>query len=315
MEDEGRRLAAAIEAALDARKTSGQPVRIVAHSMGGLVARAMQLEQPDVWDRMMAHAGARMLMLGTPNGGSWAPMQVLSGDDTFGNTLVAFGAPFQDHEARQMMAELPGFLQLQRGLLDPALGLGAQATWQRLADDDLRRVQQYNYWHRDALQATPYQWGVPTQPVLDRAIALRGRLDDQVARALSAYTDKLLLVVGKARFTPDGFEVGEDGLFYLDAPESGDGRVTRASAMLPGVRTWRIDCEHGNLPDAKAAYGGYLDLLERGDTTQLEPLAEPVAPRGGGRAGRGARAKPSVARAAERGAAAERARDLCAARG
>ena len=53
--------------------------------MGGLVARTMQLERPEVWKRMMAHAGARLLMLGTPNGGSWAPMQVLSGDDTFGN--------------------------------------------------------------------------------------------------------------------------------------------------------------------------------------------------------------------------------------
>ena len=36
---------------------------------------------------MLARDGARVLMLGTPNGGSWAPMQVLSGDDTFGNML------------------------------------------------------------------------------------------------------------------------------------------------------------------------------------------------------------------------------------
>jgi hypothetical protein len=35
-------------------------------------------------------------MLGTPNGGSWAPMQVLSGDDTFGNALAAFGGLFDD---------------------------------------------------------------------------------------------------------------------------------------------------------------------------------------------------------------------------
>jgi alpha-beta hydrolase superfamily lysophospholipase len=64
-------------------------VRLLAHSMGGVVARTMQLERPEVWDRLMAHPGARLLMLGTPNGGSWAPMQVLSGDDTFGNTLVS----------------------------------------------------------------------------------------------------------------------------------------------------------------------------------------------------------------------------------
>jgi hypothetical protein len=279
IEDEARRLAKAVDAALGAREASGQPVRIVAHSMGGLVARTMQLEKPDVWDRMMAKPGARVLMLGTPNGGSWAPMQVLSGDDTFGNMLVAFGAPFKDHDARQMMAAMPGFLQLQRGLLDRELGLGRQPTWQALADDDLRRVQQYNYWHRDALQATPYRWGVPTQAVLDRAIALRRRLDEQVDKHVAAFADKCVLVIGKAAFTPDGYELADDGLFYLNAPDSGDGRVTRASALLPGVRTWRIDCEHGKLPDAKSAYDGYLELLERGDTAKLDRV-DGVASRG-----------------------------------
>ena len=37
LEDEARRLADAVDAALDARDASGQPVRIVAHSMGGLL--------------------------------------------------------------------------------------------------------------------------------------------------------------------------------------------------------------------------------------------------------------------------------------
>ena len=91
IEQEAQRLAAAVQAALVARDKSGQPVRIVAHSMGGLVARTMQLECPDIWAQMMSRPGARLLMLGTPNAGSWAPMQVLSGDDTFGNALVAFG--------------------------------------------------------------------------------------------------------------------------------------------------------------------------------------------------------------------------------
>ena len=56
IEDEARRLAAAVDAALDARASSRQPVRIVAHSMGGVVARTMQLERPEVWT---AHDGAR----------------------------------------------------------------------------------------------------------------------------------------------------------------------------------------------------------------------------------------------------------------
>jgi pimeloyl-ACP methyl ester carboxylesterase len=70
IEDEARRLAEAIDKTLAAREATRQPVRIVAHSMGGLVARAMQLERPETWTRMMAREGARVLMLGTPNGGS-----------------------------------------------------------------------------------------------------------------------------------------------------------------------------------------------------------------------------------------------------
>ena len=89
IEDEARRLADAVDAALTRARRASQPVRIVAHSMGGLVARTMQLERPETWERMMARDGARLLMLGTPNGGSWAPMQMLSGDDTFGNALAA----------------------------------------------------------------------------------------------------------------------------------------------------------------------------------------------------------------------------------
>lgn len=286
IEEEARRLAKAVEAALAARERSGQPVRLLAHSMGGLVARTMQLERPEVWDRMMAHPGARLLMLGTPNGGSWAPMQVLSGDDTFGNTVVTFGAPFRDHEARELLAGLPGFLQLQAGLLDASLGLSDEKKWQELADQDLARVRERNWWHRDwtddlnDLQLNLYKWGVPPKKVLDRAVALRKRLDEQRDKHLGGFKSKMLLVVGQARFTPNGYEIGDEGLVYLDDPEDGDGRVTLQSALLPGVRTWRLDCEHGGLPDQAEAFEAYRELLETGTTNHLRRLEEAPAVRG-----------------------------------
>ena len=280
MEEEARRLAKAVTAALAARKASGQPVRFVAHSMGGLLARTMQLERADVWQRMMAHPGARVLMLGTPNGGSWAPMQVLSGDDTFGNALVAVGAPFRDHDARQLMARFPGFIQLQAALVDPRLALDRHDTWQKLADDDLARVREFNIWHHDEIQLNAYTWGVPPQEVVDRAVALRKRLDAQLVHELDPFKEKMLLVVGRARLTPDGFTIDEKGLEYLDAPDAGDGRVTLGSARLPGVRTWQIDCEHGNLPAEKDAFAAYLELLANGTTDLLKPVADGAPARG-----------------------------------
>lgn len=283
LEEEAQRLAQVAEAALAAREGSGQPVRFVAHSMGGLLVRTLQLEAPELFERLMARPGARLLMLGTPNAGSWAPMQVLSGDDTFGNTLVAFGAPFQDAKARALMAAMPGFLQLQAALTDADAGLADSATWQRLADQDLAAVRAHNQWHSDRTQLAAYTWGVPPQAVLDQALRLRQRLDAQRDAELPRFADRIVLVVGRARFTPDGFafDAGE-GLAYLNAVEAGDGRVTRASARLPGVRTWAVDCEHGSLPDHESAFAAYTELLVEGQTSKLNAMGElPPVQRGG----------------------------------
>ena len=282
IEEEAVRLADVIDQAVSARAASRQPVRLLAHSMGGLVARTVQLERPAIWQRWLEHPDARLLMLGTPNGGSFAPMQVLSGDDNMGNALAGFGLPFQDHKARTLMAAMPGFLQLQAGLGDAALGLSQSARWQALADQDMETLRQANWWHDAENQRAVYQWGVPPQGVLDRAVALRDRLDRQRNEALAAFKDRVVMVVGHARFTPAGFELSErEGLVYLDQPEGGDGRVTLESALLPGVRAWRVDASHGELPDVQEAFEAYLELLEDGQTTRLNELSPPRAARGG----------------------------------
>jgi tetratricopeptide (TPR) repeat protein len=321
IEEEAVRLAERVEAELDRRSASGQPVRICAHSMGGVLARTMQIERPKVFERLMKHEGARLLMLGTPNGGSWAPMQVLSGDDSFGNTLAAFGSPLRDRAARQLMASMPGFLQLQADLLDTRLGLAKSETWQQLASDDLKRVQEANWWHRSAGAAgdAAYEWGVPPKEVLQKAVALRQALDAQRdGGALARFAAKTLLVVGEAEFTPDGYEWGNDGFAYLNAGGGlvgGDGRVPLQSALLPGVRTWTLDAEHGSLPDVKKAFEAYTELLVKGDTDKL-PRLDPALAAGAAGASRGAgaaavakprvKSRPSRARPNPRPASAER---------
>lgn len=275
IEDEAHRLADAVDQALIARASSRQPVRLVAHSMGGLVARTMQLERPDTWQRLMARDGARLLMLGTPNAGSWAPMQTLSGDDTFGNSLVAFGSLFDNGGARKMMAAMPGFIQLQAALLDTALGLDKASSWQKLADDDMAHLSDHAIWHDMGPQQTVYEWGAPPQAVLDQAVNLRKRLDAQAA-ALGADAQKMLLVVGHADFTPAGISFGPEGLTYVDSIDGGDGRVVLSSALLPGVRTWKLDAVHGKLPEVASAFPAYVELLTTGETRLLETLAPPT---------------------------------------
>lgn len=287
IEEEARRLAGRVEQELDARQAGGQPVRMVAHSMGGLVARVMQLERPEVWERMMAVPDARVLMLGTPNAGSWAPMQVLSGDDTFGSLLAMVGAPFQEHEARELMAQFPGFLQLQAGLSGADPALGRHEAWARIADEDLERVRRRSLWHRLAAQLDAYRWGVPAQAVLDQATALRKRLDAQSEAVLGGPAGRLLLVTGSSPKTPDGYVVQNGEVLYRET-RAGDGRVTLDSAALPGVPVFRVDAEHGALPAHEKAFDAYLDLLATGTTHRLPRVTVPAATRAGAPAEAGA---------------------------
>ncbi|MEY4415740.1 MAG: hypothetical protein RIQ53_3033 [Pseudomonadota bacterium] len=275
---------------LDARTRSGQPVRVLAHSMGGLVARAVQLHDPALWNRLLAQPEGRVLMLGTPNGGSWAPMQMLSDDDDFGRTLTAFGAPLSGGKARQMIAGFPGLLQMQDGLLDPALNLGSQAGWQALADADRDFTRQQNHWqrggdvddsHRDLHEV---QWGLPDTALLQAARQLRQDFDNQRDHLAPEQARKMLLVVGTAPKTPAGVRVlPGQGVRYLNAPEGGDGRVTHRNACLPGVATWQAGAVHGDLPSLDSAFPAYQELLEQG-RTQLLPAFALKVPATGSRA-------------------------------
>ena len=274
LEDEAARLADAVDAALTARNGTGQPVRLLAHSMGALLARTLRLQRRETWDRMMRREGARLLMLGPPNGGSWAPMQMLTGDDGFGNALVAFGSLFRNAAARKVIAGLPGLMELQAGLNDPQLQLRLESTWKKLADEDIAALTRYNAWHQPDAQQAVYGWSAPPQEVLERAAALRSRLDEQL-QGLHADASRMAIVVGRAGFTPAGYVLTEAGLEYVAAPEGGDGRVPHRSAQLPGVAMWQVDAPHGKLPETAEAFAAYLELLTEGSTQRL-PRMEPI---------------------------------------
>ena len=119
IEDVAARLAEVVKEALDRRAETGAAVRLVAHSSGGLVVRAMQWVSAATWSRFAKAAGSRVLLLGPPNGGTWMPMQLLTGDDTLGNLLPSMARPFATAAVRQMFAGFPGLMQLQADLTVP----------------------------------------------------------------------------------------------------------------------------------------------------------------------------------------------------
>ena len=282
IEDGAARLAAVLKDALDRRAENGAAVRVVAHSSGGLLVRAMQWVSAATWRRFADAAGSRVLLLGPPNGGTWMPMQVLTGDDTLGNLLPSMARPFATAAVRQMFAGFPGLMQLQadldggqtrvrHGSDTGQTPLGKSATWKALAASDTRLLQSLP-WHSSPLQSDASRWGIPPQPVLDAAVKFRRRLDKQRRPDLGGPPDLLVMVTGTAPLTPDGFESdarGAQGLVYLEAQEGGDGRVAHRRARLEGIPSWSADADHVGLVSRDLFFEAYLELLDKGTTALL----------------------------------------------
>ncbi len=241
---------------------AGEPVHLVAHSMGGLVSRRFIQLFPDTWSAMDDASGlgrgGRLVMVGTPNRGSFSIPLTLTGAEKLVKLL---GKADVDHSMQELLAvigTLPGLYQM---LPSPLVELG----------DDHKRLFEASSWGN-----------VPVRKAhLARA--------DAFQRALDKVTDpqRLLYVAGANLRTPVGIQVVANGQFSYFESFDGDGRVPHELGLLEGVTTYWVDKGvHGDLVKHSKFLDGITDLLQTGVTSVL-PTTKPAA-----RAERGASEKP-----------------------
>lgn len=238
----------------NALRRTRQPVRIVAHSMGGLVVRAMIAARPDLWDRVCERDGARLLMLGTPNRGSHDIVEALLGTSTTVQQLALLDLTRDWAGIVDIVATFPGVLEL----------LPSDADFLKVA-----RWQQY----RDKRHGS----AVPDEALLD---AVRETQDSLAAQlSLFPHSDRVHYVAGKSPRTVTGVEI-VDGRVVLTCTTEGDGRVTYESGRLPAVRTWYMEAAHGDLAAHEPGFRALQEVLDTGTTSRLL-TAPPSTPRGG----------------------------------
>jgi pimeloyl-ACP methyl ester carboxylesterase len=227
---------------------AGEPVHLLAHSMGGLVARRFIQLHPDVWRSMQDPSGegrgGRLVMLGTPNRGSFAIVLALTGEEEIVKTLGTLD-PF--HDGIALLRILDSFHASYQHLPSPRVDLG----------DD----------HERLFDAT--SWG--TLPVVPELIA-RGRAFQE---AMHPVIDpgRLLYVAGYDQETPVKVRIEAPGRFTYQLSADGDGRVPHTLGLLEGVRTFWVREKHGDLPKNPNVLAGIHDLLQSGATTALPPRA------------------------------------------
>ena len=269
--DSAAALRKAIDAKLDALEGTDQPVRIIAHSMGGLVVRAMlgTVDGQATWKRMCAHPGARFVMLGTPNGGSHAIGAMLMGRDPLVKQLALLDLRHDYAEILGFIAEFEGALQLlpHAGTLD----LYDAAAWQRLHALDARLDRGiFGSKAIDPSKSADVAWQVPTTARLTRA-----RVSRDLLRASRIDPDRMIYVAGVADQTPIDIvidEKAEEGhRVTVMATSRGDGRVPWATG-IPGElaqQTYYMNAVHGDLANTEDAFPALVDLLANGTTSKL----------------------------------------------
>jgi pimeloyl-ACP methyl ester carboxylesterase len=234
IDDIGKALASAIRA-------GATPVSLVAHSMGGLVARMAAKQLPK---RLIK----RLVMLGTPNRGAFAPVLALRGTYPFVVRLSRLDLEHSPEDlAARVFCSFPSLYQLLPAT--PARG-----------EIDLLD-------HRSWPDSGP----APDPALLGRVAQVRSGMagaDARMAHIVGVNRETVVSV----RRTPAGFEYG--------ASRNGDGTVPVNLAMLPTLETYYAEEVHGELANNRAIIAAVVTLL-RGDAgcalpRRFSPCREPL---------------------------------------
>ncbi|HSB80347.1 MAG TPA: CHAT domain-containing protein [Candidatus Methylomirabilis sp.] len=254
--NEAERLAKAVEKALDSAERANQPVRLMAHSMGGLVARAVIAQHPEIWRRICRHPAGRLIMLGTPNQGSYIIVKLLVGQEEMFRYLALLDITHSGTQLLEIISRYPGVLEM-------------------LPENGTPDFFSPAYWSGLKTQNQGEDWVLPDQKGLQDAVASR-----QLIRNSPIDPDRMLYVAGCAPATPCGLRISEKGEIEFLATGRGDGRVLWDTGIPAGVRTWYMEgVAHGDLANHEPAFPALLELLQSGQTARL-PAAPPVAARG-----------------------------------
>jgi pimeloyl-ACP methyl ester carboxylesterase len=228
----------------------GEPVHLVAHSMGGLVARNFIRQRKAVWEKMRDDGGrgGRLVMLGTPNFGSFAIPQVLTGVEKLAVWLARLDL---SHSLADLLEIIDGFV----------------GSYQMLPAPDMIPESMRAIYRRDV-------WG--RFPVSERHLARGRAFHEALQDAATIDPSRMIYIAGCNRRTLSGLQIIAPGEFSYTETLDGDGRVTHQLGMLPGVPTYYADEDHGGLPQNAQVLNAVDEILERGATSLL-PEQPPAA--------------------------------------
>ncbi len=272
--DSAEKLRKALDEKVLAAGRAHQPVRLLAHSMGGLVVRAMLAtrEGRATWDRMLQHPGARFIMLGTPNGGSHSIAAMLLGRDSLVRKLALVDLRGDHAGLLETIAGFDGALNLlpHAGTLD----LFDHAVWERLLELDAPQSRGLFGSGVASSKSAGFRWSVPARAALEKAKTFAALI-----RESQLEPSRVVYVAGVADETACDLEIDEGApegrRVKVIATGRGDGRVLWETGIPKGIPAYFMNASHGDLANDRRHFPAIVDLLHTGSTSKL-PITPPV---------------------------------------
>jgi pimeloyl-ACP methyl ester carboxylesterase len=231
-------LGAALKQQVDKEK---EDVMIVAHSMGGLVARAAF--------KQGMKGVTRFVMLATPNKGSLSPVEAFRGYHSLAGIIANVDLMNDAVElAKNVFGTFPGLHQmiLDKSVNETGLDLSDLASW----PTGLR----------------------PRADLLKLAV----QIQDKLALPEDAPNSEWFVIAGSQLPTKVAVRKQSDAFEYK-ITDQGDGTVPVGSALLPGVKkTWYGSAEHPFFTGNKAVRSATVEILATGQCSLNTSPPDPV---------------------------------------
>jgi len=233
-----------------------EPVHLVVHSMGGLVARTFIKRHPKRWRSMWdtssnGRSGGRLVMLGTPNHGSFAIPQLVMGLNDVIKKLALLDVR---HNLQDLLNITTTFVGTYQMLPSPYAMPGMEKLY-------------------EAGSYAPMN-------VPPNRLAMAREFHDGLRMIVDP--DRMLYVAGYNQPTYTGIR-DWNKLGSLDGYEvtrRGDGTVPHKLGLLQTldgrpVPTFYVEGEHGQLPGNESVMAAVDDLLQNGTTNLLSQTIPP----------------------------------------
>jgi CHAT domain-containing protein len=238
-------------------KAVGQPIKIVAHSMGGLLTRQFISKNKSTWYEISANSEHKVVFLGSPLGGSFLIPEILVGKGKRIRQLAGLDLTHSTEELLNIFSSYDGLLGLLPVTNTP-YDFSLKETWEEMKQ-----------------KSTEYDWKIPSSESLTNFRNLQSSIrgfDTSIYES-----PNFIYVAGKSDRTVNGFyydeQSGKNDQLTFTATAYGDGSVTWESGIPKEIkengRAYYVPVSHGDLANEPDIFDGISEILAHGKTGLL----------------------------------------------